>query len=114
MMSDLLKFESDCMTIQIIYNSIGNKELGGPTGKSGERKKYINSLGFLYPDRDHELTNADDFNKLKFAVAPFYTTMLDSISQVFDEGNEINSAKKSIDDVMFEEKAKRFSLAFEN
>ena len=28
-MNNLLKFESDCMTIQIIYNSIGNKELGG-------------------------------------------------------------------------------------
>lgn len=47
MMADLLKFESDLMTIQIIYNSIGNKELGGAKGREGERKKYINNLGII-------------------------------------------------------------------
>lgn len=44
-MDDLLKFESDCMTIQIIYNSIGNKELAGARERTGERRKYINNLG---------------------------------------------------------------------
>jgi V-type H+-transporting ATPase subunit d len=44
-MADILKFESDCMTIQIIYNSIGSKDLGGSKGREGERKKYINNLG---------------------------------------------------------------------
>jgi vacuolar-type H+-ATPase subunit C/Vma6 len=44
-MDDLLKFESDCMTIQVIYNSIGSKELGGARGREGERKKYINNIG---------------------------------------------------------------------
>jgi len=44
-MGDLLKFESDCMTIQIIYNSFDIKGLSGARGREGERKKYINNLG---------------------------------------------------------------------
>jgi len=51
-MDDLLKFESDCMTLQIIYNSIDIKGLSDARGREGERKKYINNLGYLYPDRD--------------------------------------------------------------
>ena len=41
-MNDLLKFESDCMTLQIIYNSIGNSQLSGANTKYTERAKYIN------------------------------------------------------------------------
>lgn len=67
-MDDLLKFESDCMTIQIIYNSIDIKGLSDARGREGERKKYINNLGYLYPDRDRELTEADSFDKLKEAL----------------------------------------------
>ena len=44
-MDDLLKFESDCMTIQIIYNSIDIKNLSDAKGREGERRKYINNLG---------------------------------------------------------------------
>ena len=70
-MDDLLKFESDCMTIQIIYNSIDIKGLSDAKGREGERKKYINSLGYLYPDKDKELTEADSFEKLKEALRGF-------------------------------------------
>jgi hypothetical protein len=44
-MDDLLKFESDCMTIQIIFNSIDIKGLSDARGREGERRKYINNLG---------------------------------------------------------------------
>jgi len=44
-MDDMLKFESDCMTIQIIFNSIDIKGLSDSRGREGERKKYINNLG---------------------------------------------------------------------
>ena len=67
-MDDVLKYESDLTTMQIIYNSIGNKELGGAKGRDAERKQYIHLSGYLYPGRDVELTNADDLNKLKEAV----------------------------------------------
>lgn len=44
-MDDMLKFESDCMTIQIIFNSLSNKQLSDSRGREGERRKYINNLG---------------------------------------------------------------------
>ena len=47
-MDDLLKFESDCMTLQIIYNSIDIKGLSDARGREGERKKYINNLGKIH------------------------------------------------------------------
>ncbi len=68
-MEDLLQFESDCMTMQIIYNSLGNKELTEAKGREAERKQYIHQLGKLYPGRDKELTMADSLDKLKLAVA---------------------------------------------
>jgi len=68
-MEDLLKFESDCMTMQIIYNSLGNKDLTDAKGREAERKQYIHRLGKLYPGRDRELTQADNLEKLKLAVA---------------------------------------------
>lgn len=116
-MQELLKFESDCQTIQIIYNTIGNKEFSGPKGRYGERKKYINRIGYLYPDRDNELSNSDDFRKLQDAVAPYsdYKMMLDQVTNAGgDEGNEFSSNSKSVDDVMFEAKSKKFSMAFED
>jgi V-type H+-transporting ATPase subunit d len=116
-MHELLKFESDCQTIQIIYNTIGNKEFSGPKGRYGERKKYINRIGYLYPDRDNELSNADDFRKLQDAVAPYsdYKQMLDQVTNAGgDDGNEFSSSSKSVDDVMFEAKSKKFSMAFED
>ena len=99
-MSDLLMFESDCQTIQVIYNTIGNREMGSAQGRFGERKKYINSIGYLYPDRDRELSNADDFPKLKEAVSPYqeYREMLDKVSYQGDgeQQAEFSSASKSI------------------
>ena len=117
LMDDLLKFESDCMTIQIIYNSIGNEELSGVRGKESERKKYINNLGYLYPGRDEELNKADSFDKLKDAVKSFeYEDILSQVHDVTqaDKQNEFSSSNKSIDDVMYTHKSKRYSMAFEN
>jgi len=98
-MDDLLKFESDCMTIQIIYNSIGNKDLGGIRGRESERRKYINNLGYLYPMRDKELNNADSFDKLKDAVKGYeYEHMMNQVQDIFtqEKQSEFSSASKSI------------------
>ena len=111
-MQSLLKFESDCMTIQIIYNTIGQKK-----EFSDSKGRYINRIGHLYPDRDYELSNADDFSKLQAAVAPYsdYKEMLEQVSTFeSEEANEFSSASKSIDDVMFDAKSNRFSMAFED
>jgi V-type H+-transporting ATPase subunit d len=67
-MEHLLKFESDCMTMQIIYNSLDNKELRDAKGRAAERQQYIHLLGYLHPGRSIELTNADTLKGLKDAV----------------------------------------------
>lgn len=111
-MDDILKFESDCMTIQIIYNSLDIKGLSDARGREGERRKYINALGYLYPDRDKLLTDADSFDKLKEAVkATPYEKMLASVTDApsKEKANEFSSSGKSIDDVMFIEKSKIIS-----
>jgi vacuolar-type H+-ATPase subunit C/Vma6 len=116
-MEDLLKFESDSMTIQIIFNSFGIKELSSASGKESERKKYISSLGYLYPLRDKELNSADNFDKLKEAVKGFenYEAMLSGVTDTSKEkGQEFSSQGKSIDDVMFVERSRKLSEAFEN
>ena len=98
-MNDLLKFESDCMTIQIIYNSIDIKGLSDARGREGERKKYINSLGYLYPDRDRELTEADSFEKLRDAVRGLpYEQMINQVTDVpnKEKASEFSSSGKSI------------------
>lgn len=69
-LSNILKFESDCQTIQIIYNTLGNKQLSGKAGQA-EWAKYINNIGYLMPDRAAKLAEAEDFRKLKEAVAPY-------------------------------------------
>jgi V-type H+-transporting ATPase subunit d len=77
----------------------------------------INSLGYLYPDRDEELTKSDTFHKLQEAVRPYsqYRDMMEKVTQnMGEEVSEISSNSKSIDDVMFEEKSKKFSMAFED
>ena len=69
----------------------------------------------MYPDRDQELNQADSFDKLKAAVKGYeYERMLDQVSQGGSDRAEFSSQGKSIDDVMFIEKARRYSMAFEN
>lgn len=105
------------MTLQIIYNSFDIKGLSDARGRENERKKYINNLGYLYPDRDKELTEADSFDKLKDACrgSP-YEKMLKMVTDSAKDGgrSEFSSAGKSIDDVMFIEKSRKYSVNFEN
>ena len=98
-LDDLLKFESDCMTIQIIYNSLDIKGLSDARGREGERKKYINALGHLYPERDKLLTDADTYEKLKEAVKSTpYERMLGRVTDApsKEKGNEFSSSGRSI------------------
>ena len=68
MMRDLLKFEADFKTIQVIYNSIGNRELNTAAKIQEARKKLCPSLGYLYPDAKPALMNATTVEQLKDAV----------------------------------------------
>ena len=50
MMDVLLKFEADFKTIQVIYNSIGNKDLATVAKLMTIRKSLCPTIGWLYPD----------------------------------------------------------------
>lgn len=116
-MKDLLMFESDLMTIQVISNTIGNKDLAGAKGKWGDRRKFINNIGYLYPTQDLPITHADNFEKLQMAVKPFddYYKMVSSCSVIGEDGgNEFTSSEKTLDDIMFKAKSDKFSAAFED
>lgn len=80
MMDDLLKFESDLQTIQIIENSRLFSGLVDAKSDS-ERKKYISKVGYLYPERFEALNKAQDFKGLVAALecTPYYD-MLQKVS----------------------------------
>lgn len=86
MMDDLLKFESDLMTIQIIENSRNYSGLVDARGDS-ERKKYISKVGYLYPDRSDQLNAATDFKGLVEALkaSPYHAMMSKVVVQENDK-----------------------------
>lgn len=111
-MTDLLKFESDLQTIQIIENSRLYSGLVDARGDS-ERKKYISKVGYLYPERFEDINGAQDFKSLVQALeCTEYHDMLLKVSNA-DQENESQSTGKTIDEVMLEESIRRFSMAFE-
>jgi len=88
-MCDLLKFESDMMTIQVIENSRNYSQLVSARGREAERKKYISRVGYLYPDRSDRLGNVQDFKSLLAALeASPYEAMLKQVSSNDDGRNE--------------------------
>lgn len=111
-MGDLLKFESDLQTIQIIENYAQMSASDGAMTYS-ERKKYISKVGYLYPERYDALNNATDFKTLQAAVeCTAYSEMLSNVRQAGAE-NEVESRGKTLDEVMLEESIRKFSMAFE-
>lgn len=93
-MCDLLKFEADFQTIQIIDNSRTFAGFVDARGGS-ERKKYISRLGHLYPERYEALNQAQTFDALKEALrsTPYYD-MMNRVSQEND--NEVESNGQTI------------------
>ena len=96
-MCDLLKFESDLQTIQIIENYGHNSSSDGAMTYS-ERKKYISKVGYLYPERYEMLNQANDFKQLQAALecTPYY----DMLSNVKPSGpgaeNELEVRGKTL------------------
>jgi V-type H+-transporting ATPase subunit d len=126
-MGDLLKFESDMMTIQVIENSRNYSQLVSARGREAERKKYISKVGYLYPDRSDRLSNVQDFKSLVAALeASPYEAMLKQVSANDENRNEAENNGVTIgkflfsceltrsDEVMLVESSRRFSVAFED
>jgi V-type H+-transporting ATPase subunit d len=113
-MFDIINFEADCKTIQIVYNSIGNKDLSSSAGRASTRKRLCPALGLLYPDCERELVNATSLEQLKDATKHliFYAALLKEVPDP-TKREEFGPQTRSLDDIMYEEESKKFSLAFE-
>ena len=111
-MEDLLKYEADCQTIQIVYNSLAyNNQF-----QEEERKKVIPYFGFLYPETTTQLIKCNSVENLRQILQPFpdYYELVREIPdpKKLDEFG-LQSGLKTLDDLMFKESMKRYSIAFE-
>ena len=111
-MEDLLKYEADCQTIQIVYNSLAyNNQF-----QEEERKKVIPYFGFLYPETTTQLIKCNSLENLRQILQPFpdYYELVSEIPdpKKLDEFG-LQSGLKTLDDLMFKESMKRYSIAFE-
>lgn len=113
-MLDILKFEADFKTIQIIYNSIGNRELSSADQRSSKRKRLCPALGYLYPDTEKDLVNAASLDGLRDAVKGIgnYAELLKDAPDP-SKREEFGPQTTSLDDLMYLEEMKKFSLCFE-
>ena len=94
-MQDLLMFESDLQTIQIIGN-YGSMSVSDGAMTYSERKKYISKVGYLYPERSEMLNSSNDFNQLKAALdCTNYAEMMKNVKQAGAE-NEVESRGKTL------------------
>ena len=111
-MENLLKYEDDCQTIQIVYNSLAyNNQF-----QEEERKKVIPYFGFLYPETTTQLVKCNSLEQLRQILQPFpdYYELVKEIPdpKKLDEFG-LQSGLKTLDDLMFKESMKRYSIAFE-
>ena len=111
-MEDLLKYEADCQTIQIVYNSLAyNNQF-----QEEERKKVIPYFGVLYPETTTQLIKCNSLEQLRQILQPFpdYYELVKEIPdpKKLDEFG-LQSGLKTLDDLMFKESMKRYSIAFE-
>lgn len=114
MMNDLIKFEADFKTVQVIYNSIGNKELNTAAKVAEARKKLCPSLGYLYPDAKTPLMNAVSVEQLKDAIRGV-GNYADIVNEAPDPTKKEDYAvsQRSLDDIMYNEECRRYALAFD-
>lgn len=112
---DLFKFEADCMTIQIIYNSLNNPDLNKQSERESGRRALCPNVGYLYPDYEMQLNKVYDIVTLRAAVEsfPLYKNMLQRVADPANEDEMNNPDMKTLDDMMFEVGILKYSMAFD-
>ena len=112
-MDELLKAESDWETLQIIYNSFSRPEMNDAKGQA-MRKKFFNTLGYLYPDRSQSLQDSKDFKEFQDRLqGSFYYDYFQRVPEpkAGADGPEIME-NITIDDLQKRDLSKRYSLGF--
>lgn len=114
LMEDLLKFEADFKTIQVVYNSIGNKDFNTAIKIMTTRKNLCPNLGYLYPDCQRMLLNAMTLDAIRDNVKGIdnYREILKDAPDPMKK-EDFSVSTRSLDDIMFDEEARRYALAFD-
>ena len=103
-MSRLLDMEADFRTIQVAYNSLeDNKE-----EREVIRNKLSPAMGQLYPLYQSSISQADSLESLRDSVRPF-----SQYRRILNEVAEQGSSGPSLEDLMYEEEVREFSLVFD-
>lgn len=112
---DLIKFEADCMTIQIIYNSLNNPDLNKQSERESGRRALCPNIGYLYPDYEQQLNKVYDLLTLRQAVEsfPMYKNMLARVPDPANEKEMKSADLKTLDDMMYEIGIVKYSMAFD-
>lgn len=114
LMEDLLKNEADFKTIQVVYNSIGNKDFNTAIKIITTRKNLCPNLGYLYPDCQRLLLNAMSIDTMRDNVKGIenYRDILKDAPDPVKK-DEFSVATRGLEDIMLEEEAKKYALAFD-
>jgi V-type H+-transporting ATPase subunit d len=103
-MNDLLKFEADCLTLQVIYNTISTKGKLTPANQYELRKKLCPSLGYLYPECSTALEKVTNLEGLRDAVKhiEIYHKILSEIPDPEKDDEVASFNFKSLDESIYE------------
>ena len=114
MMVDLLNFEADFKTLQVIYNSIGNNDFSNAIRIVTMRKQLCPSVGYLYPDVQRNIFSADNLDVLleKIKGVEDYFDLVKAAPDL-SKKEQFSFDKPSLDDLMYAAEAKKYALAFE-
>lgn len=109
-MIDMLKTQADYSAIQVVYNSLTTSKAERTT----IRKQLLPSCGYLYPDCYKQLVDAESIEALRDVVkgVTAYKRVLGETSDP-TKAEDINVNTKTLDDLIFEEKAERNKLTFD-
>ena len=111
---DLLRFEADFKTIQVIYNSIGNRDLNTAAKIITTRKNLCPTIGYLYPDCEKQYLQAQTIDSLRDAVKGVdnYKDVLKDAPDPLKK-DDFNVSTRTLDDIMYEDECRRYALTFD-
>lgn len=113
-MLDLLNFEADFKSIQVVYNSLVSKESTSLIKITGTRKQLSPSCGYLYPDSQRALIGSQNLETMRDAVRGienYQAILRDAPDPTKKE--DFGFATRTLDDIMYEEETKKYGFAFE-
>ena len=106
-MGELLSTRADMLTINVAYNSLGSD--ANRNSNKGNRATLFPSFGHLYPGGAELLTNVEDEDGLRRALAKSYPEYV----HLWDSAPVDGRGVRDLSDAFFRRTVKQLELAFE-